>query len=178
MGGVLADRYDLLFQAPWASSRRPFSNRSSSRSITRRLSWESLSRSAESLSAECSDASIATYRPQYDELFSHIATLRAGQPTILRTINRYDDFNGWPGHTFTDEEASKIRMMIDDWDTMLCDSAEANGFVCADIHAAFNGADGLQPSGDLLGGDYTHPSQAGNDLIATVLEDSGYAPLA
>ena len=127
---------------------------------------------------DCSDASTATYRPQYDELFSHIATLRAGQPTILRTINRYDDWNGWPGHTLTDEEASKIRMMIDDWDTMLCDSAEANGFVCADIHAAFNGADGLQPSGDLLGGDYTHPSQAGNDLIATVLEDSGYAPLA
>jgi lysophospholipase L1-like esterase len=39
------------------------------------------------------------------------------------------------------------------------------------------GPDGLKPSGDLLGKDYTHPSDKGNEVIARVLEDLGFAPL-
>ena len=41
---------------------------------------------------------------------------------------------------------------------MLCAAAEGNGFGCADIYRAFNGPDGVKPSGDLLAEDYTHPS--------------------
>jgi hypothetical protein len=49
---------------------------------------------------------------------------------------------------------------------------------CANISRAFNGANGLKPSGDLLGADYTHPSQKGNALIARTLIGLGFAPLA
>ena len=61
---------------------------------------------------------------------------------------------------------------------MICDSASANGFTCADIYHAFNGPDGTKASGDLLAPDYIHPSQEGNDLITTVLVERGFAPIA
>lgn len=127
---------------------------------------------------QCATASAEKYRPQFNELFSHIAALRQGKPTILRTINRYNDFVGGPGITLTPDDANKTKLILDTWNSMLCETAGQNGFVCADIYTAFNGADGLQPSGDLLGRDYTHPSQAGNDLIAKVLKDAGFSPLA
>jgi len=49
---------------------------------------------------------------------------------------------------------------------------------CADLYHAFNGPDGSKDAGDLLAGDHTHPSEKGNDLIATLLVDEGFAPLA
>ena len=60
---------------------------------------------------------------------------------------------------------------------MICKAAQANGFTCADIYHAFNGLDGLTPSGDLLAKDNTHPSDKGNEVIAHALTDLGYAPL-
>ena len=56
-------------------------------------------------------------------------------------------------------------------------AAEANGFTCADISTAFNGKDGTQASGNLLVGDYTHPSASGNEVIADTLARLGYKPL-
>jgi hypothetical protein len=41
---------------------------------------------------------------------------------------------------------------------MLCNSAKAHGFGCADIAKAFNGPDGMRPSGNLLAADYTATS--------------------
>ena len=64
------------------------------------------------------------------------------------------------------------------WNKMICRAAEANGFLCADISTAFNGKDGTKPSGDLLAEDYTHPSDHGNEVIAGVLTDLGFEPLA
>jgi lysophospholipase L1-like esterase len=60
---------------------------------------------------------------------------------------------------------------------MICKAALENGFVCADIYQAFNGPDGLKPSGDLLASDYTHPSDKGNEVIARILTELGFAPL-
>ena len=54
---------------------------------------------------ECADDAIEKYRPMYDELFSTIAGWREGRPTILRTINRYNDWIGWEsGHLTPDQE--------------------------------------------------------------------------
>jgi len=61
---------------------------------------------------------------------------------------------------------------------MICVSARAHGFGCADLSRAFNGPDGLRPSGKLLAYDYIHPSDQGNEVIARVLADLGYSPLA
>jgi len=44
---------------------------------------------------------------------------------------------------------------------MLCQTAEQDGFHCADTYHAFNGPDGSKASGELLAEDYTHPSDNG-----------------
>ena len=128
--------------------------------------------------AECALASAELFRPKFESVYSQIVALREGKPTIFRTINRYNDWNGWPGHDLPSEGVTATKEVIDAWNDMICRAAEENGFVCADIYHAFNGSDGLTPSADLVQADYTHPSYKGNELIAQVLVDLGFAPLA
>lgn len=127
--------------------------------------------------AECAVASAELFRPKFESVFSQIAALREGRPTIFRTINRYNDWIGWPGYDLPPEGIEATRLVIDAWNEMICKAAEENGFVCADIYPAFNGPDGLKPSGDLVASDYTHPSDKGNEVIAQVLEELGFVPL-
>ena len=129
------------------------------------------------VTAQCAVSSAAEYRPQYDELFDTIASWRRGKPTLLRTIDKYNDWNGWEAAHLTPGQVHRTVMMHDPWNRMLCESAERHGFVCADIYHAFNGKDGTKPSGDLLAADYTHPSDAGNERIARVLIAQGFKPL-
>ena len=76
--------------------------------------------------------------------------------------------------------ALKTRVVLDAWSAMTCKAAKANGFACADTYHAFNGPDGLKPiAGDLTASQMNgHPSDKGNEVIARVLSDVGYAPLA
>jgi lysophospholipase L1-like esterase len=127
---------------------------------------------------ECLAAEVAEFTPKYEALYARVAELQAGKPTILRTINRYNDWNGWPGHDLSADGVATSVKIIDLWNEMICAAAEKSGFVCADISTVFNGEDGTTPSGDLVAGDYTHPSQKGNDAIAKALIDLGFAPLA
>ena len=112
-------------------------------------------------------------------MFERIAALRAGKPTILRAINRYNDWIGWPGHPEAAEPAgvAATAAVVAAWNEMICGAAEANGFSCADISTAFNGKDGTQPSGELLAADYIHPSDLGNEMIAAILASHGFEPL-
>lgn len=126
----------------------------------------------------CFATEVERYTPKYEAVFKRIADLRAGKATILRTINRYNDWNGWPGHPLPAEGVAASAAVIAAWNEMICGAAESNGFACADISTAFNGKDGTQPSGELLAGDYTHPSDKGNEVIAGVLAGLGFEPLA
>lgn len=125
----------------------------------------------------CATRSAAASRLRYDELFSKVAAQRAGKPTILIALNKYNDWIGATSLQLTPDQAKRTIVMHDAWNAMICDSAKANRFGCADIYHAFNGSAGDKPSGDLLADDYTHPSQQGNDEIARVLVDLGFAPL-
>ena len=125
------------------------------------------------MTEKCARAGAAKYRSLYDQLFSTVAALRQGKPTLLRTLNRYNDWIGWPGQHFSAQVDRTTAMFIRVWNAMLCASAEAHGFGCADLSTAFNGADGMRPSGDLLGDDYTHPSDRGNEVITGVLTAMG-----
>ena len=116
-------------------------------------------------------------RPVFDELYSTVAGWRAGKPTILLTVNRYNDWIGFDQANLNPAQAHKTVILHDAWNTMLCDSAKSNGFDCVDVYHAFNGADGAKASADLLADDYTHPSQLGNDEIARLLTQRGFAPL-
>lgn len=127
---------------------------------------------------ECAVRSAEQARPRYEELFATIGELRAGKPTLLRTINRYNDWIGWSDASLTPDQERITADFVRRWNDVLCQAAEANGFGCADISTAFNGADGLRPSGDLLADDYTHPSDEGNAVIAEALSSLGFEPLA
>jgi hypothetical protein len=126
----------------------------------------------------CAASSTAKYGPQYDHLFATVASWREGRPTLLRTINKYNDWNGWEAAHLTPDQVRRTVFMHDAWNRMLCRSAEEHGFACADIYHAFNGPDGTKPSGDLLAADYTHPSDPGNARITRVLVAQGFHPLA
>ena len=127
---------------------------------------------------QCAIAAARNYRPQYDRLYSQITRWRKGKSTILRTIDRYNDFTGYSKIQLTAADNLKVKAMLDTWNAMLCASATAHGFICADIYHVFNGPDGRTPSGRLLGTDYTHPSDKGNAVIANTLVSEGFAPLA
>jgi lysophospholipase L1-like esterase len=126
---------------------------------------------------QCAIRSTEASRPQYDRLYSHIAALRRGKLTILRTIDRYNDFID-PNLKLTPAQQRQTAMFLARWNTMICQSAATNGFGCADLSKAFNGPDGLKDPGNLLADDHTHPSDKGNETIARILADLGFAPLA
>lgn len=126
----------------------------------------------------CAARAADHYRPLYDRLYERVAATREGQPAVLLTLNRYNDWIGYAEADLTAAEERRTTVVLDAWNSMLCASAERHGFACADLYQAFNGANGGRPSGDLLAQDYTHPSQRGNDVIAEVLVDLGFAPLA
>lgn len=127
--------------------------------------------------AACIAEDVAAYTPRYVRAYEQIAAMRAGKPTILRTINRYNDWIGWPGHDLSAEGIAATRAVVAAWNEMLCGAAEAHGFACADISVRFNGQDGTEPAANLLAPDYTHPSDKGNEVIAQALVDLGFAPL-
>jgi lysophospholipase L1-like esterase len=129
------------------------------------------------MDGRCAARSAQKFRPLYDRLYAQVAAWRQGTPTILRTINRYNDVIGFKPAHLTPPRERLTAVFVTSWNTMLCTSAKAHGFACADLARAFNGPNGLRPSGDLLADDYTHPSDKGNEVIAHVLSDLGYAPL-
>jgi hypothetical protein len=131
----------------------------------------------------CTAAAAEKFQPKLASVYSQIVALRAGKPTIFRTINMYNDWiGGADGQTGKDtppEATNPTRALYDAWSGMICKAAEANGFGCADTYHAFNGPDGLKvAAGDLTASKSNgHPSDKGNEVIARALEDLGYAPL-
>lgn len=47
-------------------------------------------------------------------------------------------WNGWEEADLTPDQVRRTVVMHDEWNEMLCQSAETHGFVCADIYRAFN----------------------------------------
>lgn len=123
----------------------------------------------------CAAAAAEIFRPKFESVHSQIVALRAGKPTIFLTLNVNNDWIGVDG--VPPEATEATHMVLEAWNTMLCEAATSNGFTCADIYHAFNGTDGLTPAGNLLASDTVHPSNKGNEVIAQVLTDLGFAPL-
>lgn len=125
--------------------------------------------------ATCVGPGVAVYRPAYDRVFTAIAALAPKSATLL-AVNVYNTWLGNPGIRSDTSAATLTRLaqttkrIYDAWNVMLCRSARRHGLTCVDIYHAFNGAGGRSaPDGLVQAQDYTHPSQAGNDLIAGLL---------
>jgi len=125
----------------------------------------------------CGASSASTLKPNLERIYAGVVALRAGKPTILRTTNRYNDALAASWSVGKGNTLKGSRAVVEAWNTMACKAAQTNGFVCADIYHALNGPDGAKPLGDFVGQDETHPSDRGNEVIAGVLADAGYAPL-
>jgi len=130
------------------------------------------------MNRQCAIRSVQKFRPLYDRLYAQVAAWRQGKPTILRTISRYNDWIGYKDAHLTRAQERLTAEFVVPWSKMICTSAKAHGFGCADLSTAFNGPDGPRPSGDLVVADHTHPSDQGNQVITRVLADLGYSPLA
>ncbi len=79
------------------------------------------------LDARCAETSAAEHRSAFDELFSQVVALRAGQPTVFRTINKYSDWIGWEEARLSADEQRRTVVIHDAWNAMLCDSARPTG---------------------------------------------------
>jgi lysophospholipase L1-like esterase len=122
----------------------------------------------------CGKRAAAGFADDFNELFTKVAALREGQPTVLRALNRYDDWRGSDGIPVADTDRAKA--LVDDWNRVLCAAAVAHGFGCVDLHAAMNGPSGITSAMPLLA-DGVHPNQDGHDAIAAALVRQGFAPL-
>ncbi len=129
-----------------------------------------------STTATCLKAGIATYAAQYDRIFSAITDLRHGAPTIYIAINVHDGNLGGPDFVNANlPSATRARIdrwiidAYDRWNAMLCAKAKVHQFTCVDVYHAFNGPKGDQSSRTNTV-DGAHPSQAGNDVIARLLD--------
>jgi lysophospholipase L1-like esterase len=120
----------------------------------------------------------ASFGERYAGILHEIADLRQGKPTLLTVIDVFDQWRGFDGNApdFT-AHIAVVTSILEQQNAEICRAAAQYGALCADVHTAFNGAQHDRPSGALLGPDYAHPSQAGNDLIATTLAELGFAPL-
>jgi lysophospholipase L1-like esterase len=110
---------------------------------------------------------MAAFAVNLDGILDRIEALRAGKPTAVLLTQIYN--NGGPTWKSTVEAQNKV----------ICKVAAEHDATCVDIYGPFNGADGLSDPfiKGYLGPDRTHPSQAGMDVIAAALAESGYAPL-
>ena len=53
---------------------------------------------------DCATTSAAESRPLFDELFTKVVAWRSGKPTIIRTINKYNDWIGWQPANLTPDQ--------------------------------------------------------------------------
>ena len=114
-------------------------------------------------------------RSNLGQVLGELAKLRAGKSTAILVTNFYNDNMKDPLADPGGDAASKY--VVDTYSTVICQAARAHHTACADIYHAFNGAHGTQFDGPYVAADHVHPSLAGEQLIAQVLQNLGYAPL-
>ena len=127
----------------------------------------------------CLQTELRRYHDNLDKILTEIDRLRAGRPTAVRLVTQYSDFGGPPGHICCPPIATKVAAQTKiAFNKVECEVARTHHAGCVDLLHPFNGPHGTTWPGDLIGPDGTHPSAAGHQKIAALLEASGIAPLA
>jgi lysophospholipase L1-like esterase len=127
----------------------------------------------------CLQTELRRYHANLDKILTEIDSLRAGRPTAVLLTTQYSDFGGPPGHICCPPIATKVAAQVKvAFNKVECKVAAARHAKCVDLLHPFNGPKGTTWPGDLIGPDGTHPSAAGHQKIAELLEAAGIAPLA
>lgn len=125
---------------------------------------------------DCLRSAVSTFETNWDAIVVELLKLRDARKTILRTMDIYNPY------VAADMQAGRFAALepyLDQVNTHIHDNAKANNIPVAEVHTAFNGADGTQDPGalGLLAIDGFHPNDAGHKIIADQLRALAYAPL-
>ena len=145
----------------------------------------------------CLTLALSTLQNNLTQIQQELLALRAGQPTILRTIDYYNPFvaedrlaNSWTdgpvcaGHECSDLEI--FQKVLDSANIFLNSAICANNAhlgqlsFCAQVAQAYNGGDGLNDpiaAGLVTIIDRIHPTNYGHRVIGARLRCLGYLPL-
>jgi lysophospholipase L1-like esterase len=125
---------------------------------------------------DCLRYAVATFEQNWSAIIIQITTLRSTSDTIIRTMDIYNPY------VASDMRAGifdKLEPYLDEVNNYIHTTGAANGIPVANVHQAFNGADGrTDPSTlGLISVDGFHPNDAGHKVIADQLRALAYAPL-
>lgn len=135
---------------------------------------------------ECVRDTLAIRREQLGAVYARVEALAAGRSQVRITFGVFNNFQGNPGGdgTFSDmspEDIGAVAAILvsitDDWNAIDCAVAMLHGFACADLYHAFNGPDGTASLAAFVSADFTHPSKAGQAVMAQLLEGVSLDPL-
>ncbi len=125
---------------------------------------------------DCLRNAVATFEQNWDAIISNILQLRSTSNTIIRTMDIYNPY------VASDMQAGifdTLEPYLDEVNNHIHSTASANGIPVANVHQAFNGADGKTDPGTLglIAVDGFHPNDAGHKVIADQLRALQYSPL-
>jgi lysophospholipase L1-like esterase len=125
---------------------------------------------------DCLRNAVSTLEQNWTAIVTQLTTLRSTNDTILRTMDIYNP------DVKSDMQAGIFDITepyLDEVNGYIHSSAATAGIPVANVHQAFNGADGRTDPGTmgLLAPDNFHPNDAGHKLIADQLRALGYRPL-
>jgi len=125
---------------------------------------------------DCLRTAVSTVEQNWSAIITQLLSLRSTTGTIIRTMDIYNPY------VASDMQAGIFDMMeayLDEVNNYIHSTAAANGIPVANVHQAFNGADGRTDPATLglLAADGFHPNDAGHKVIADQLRALGYQPL-
>lgn len=125
---------------------------------------------------DCLRTAVTTFEQNWSAVISELLTLRGTNNTIIRTM---DIYNPYVASDMQKGIFTTIEPYLDEVNNYIHTTSAAKGIPVADVHQAFNGADGTQdPAAQgLIAPDNFHPNDAGHKVIADQFRALGYAPL-
>ena len=125
---------------------------------------------------DCLRSAVTTLEQNWSAIISQILQVRSTGNTIIRTM---DIYNPYVASDMQAGNFDKLEPYLDEVNHYIHSTASAHGIPVANVHQAFNGADGKTDPNTLglLAPDGFHPNDAGHKVIADQLRALGYAPL-
>jgi lysophospholipase L1-like esterase len=125
---------------------------------------------------DCLRAAVADFIPSWDAIVQQVLALRSNSNTIIRTMDVYNPF---VAELMLKGEFNTVEPYLDQVNSHIAASAQANHIPMAQVHLAFNGPSGTEDPiiKGLLTIDGIHPNDQGHQAIANAFRVLGYAPL-
>lgn len=125
---------------------------------------------------DCLHTAVTTFEQNWSSIITELLKLRTTNNTIIRTM---DIYNPYVASDMQKGIFTTLEPYLDQVNNYIHTTSAANGIPVANVHQAFNGADGTQDPGaqGLIAVDGFHPNDAGHKVIADQLRVLGYAPL-